>query len=97
MPSRGRPAAPADVAEERVVERHLAVGYTDDPDGRAGPGDGGGGLDGLAAVPTHSSAASTPMPSVSCKHGLLGLVAAFLDDVGGAELRGELSGDRRGG
>src|SRR4051794_6813071 len=45
--SRGRTAAPADVAEERLVERHGAVGDADDADRGAGPRDRGGGLDRL--------------------------------------------------
>ena len=42
------------------------------------------------AVPTHSSAASTPMPPVSSSTAAVRLVAAGLDDVGGAELAGQL-------
>ena len=41
-------------------------------------------------VPTHSSTASAPTPSVSSRTRRDGLVAAHLDDVGGAELAGDL-------
>ena len=40
-------------------------------------------------VPTHSRAASTPIPPVSSRTACDGLVAACLDDVGGTEATGE--------
>src|SRR3954471_7765353 len=78
-------AAPADVAEERLVERHRAVGDTDDADRGAGPGDRGGGVDGLLGADALEGGVDADAGS-EVEDGLVGLVAAGVDDVGGAEL-----------
>ena len=95
-PARGRRASRR-CGRTSGANGHLAVRDADDADGGAGPGDRRTRCRSTAAVPTHSRAASTPMPPVSSQDGCVGLVAAGLDDVGGAELAGELAGGRRGG
>src|SRR4051812_18201732 len=78
----GGAAAPADVAEERLVERHLPVGDTDDADGRAGPGDGGSGLDRLLRAYALEGGVG-PDTASQLTYCLVRLFAARLDDVSG--------------
>ena len=66
------------------------------PDRRARPGDGEGGGDGLRGPDAFERRVSADAAG-EVQHGLAGLLAAGLDDVGGAELTGHLPGGRDDG
>ena len=82
------PASPADVAEEGALEGDLAVGYAHDADRRARPGDGEGGGDRLGGA--HALEGGVDADAAGELQTARGRVASLFDDVGGAELPGQL-------
>ena len=88
-PGRGRTAPPAGVGEERLGEWQLAMRDADDADGGAGPGDGERGRNGLRGADALERRVGADAAG-ELEHSLDRLLAARLDDVGGAELTGDL-------
>lgn len=77
------------LAEERLAEGHLAVRDPDDTDRGAGPGNGEGGGDGLGGAHAFERGVGANTTG-ELEDGLAGFRAACLDDVGSAEVTGEV-------
>ena len=87
---RGDAAGHTDVAGEHRADRQLdAVRHADVADRRAGPGDGDGGVHRLAGADALQHGVGADAAGELADRGLT-LLAALGDDVGGAELLGDL-------